>query len=226
MFSELMTKNAPPVKVLSTILPSGVHCSEMDDTAEPDALYPEEYQSIATAVLKRRMEFARGRTCARRAMFSMGEQAAPLLRLPSRAPAWPQGVIGSLTHCAGYVAAAVASTQDFRALGIDAEPNDALPAEVLSVVASTSEQALLRLLPEGGVHWDRLLFSAKESIFKAWSPLTGARLDFLDAELTINPAEGSFHGCIGVQHLRGVSSFDGRFAFSRKHLFTAVTLPR
>ncbi|MFD0027341.1 4'-phosphopantetheinyl transferase family protein [Streptomyces sp. NPDC055059] len=94
-----------------------------------------------------------------------------------------------MTHCPGYRAAAVASRTRLLSLGIDAEPHAPLPAGVLDLVADPVERAALARLARThpGVHWDTLLFSAKESVFKAWFPLMGSWLDFTDARLHFRP---------------------------------------
>jgi 4'-phosphopantetheinyl transferase EntD len=107
---------------------------------------------------------------------------------------WPDGVVGSITHCAGYRAAAVARAADVAMIGIDAEPNEPVPDGVLDIIARPAERDMLNELsrrrPE--VAWDRLLFSAKESVYKAWAPVTGTFLDFDEAELTFDATAGSF----------------------------------
>jgi 4'-phosphopantetheinyl transferase EntD len=79
-------------------------------------------------------------------------------------------------------------------IGIDAEPDEALPAGVLAEIAGAEELGWLRerMRSEPAVSWDRLLFSAKESVYKAWFPLTKHRLGFEDAVITIGPGEGTF----------------------------------
>jgi 4'-phosphopantetheinyl transferase EntD len=104
-------------------------------------------------------------------------------------------VVGSITHCAGYRAAAVARADRVRAIGIDAEPDKPLPDGVLDRISLPGERAMLYDLALGGLaaagpRWDLLLFSAKESVYKAWFPLTGRWLGFEDAELTIYPTAG------------------------------------
>ena len=87
-----------------------------------------------------------------------------------------------MTHCAGYRAAAVARSGDLAAVGIDAEPHAPLPPDVLELVARPEERVELTALEEArpDLHWDRILFSAKEAVFKAWFPLTRRWLDFTD----------------------------------------------
>jgi 4'-phosphopantetheinyl transferase EntD len=108
---------------------------------EPDVwLYPEEEEVIRRAVAKRRNEFATVRHCARAALARLGIASRPLLPGPRGAPTWPEGVVGSLTHCDGYRAAAVARSTDLRTLGIDAEEHLDLPVGVLDLVSSPTER--------------------------------------------------------------------------------------
>jgi 4'-phosphopantetheinyl transferase EntD len=97
-------------------------------------------------------------------------------------------VPGSLTHCAGYRAAAIARTADLEFLGIDAEPDRPLPPGVLESVALPSEVRLVRqlLARRPQVRWDRALFSMKEALCKSWYPYTGQRPEFEDAELAFD----------------------------------------
>ena len=153
-------------------------------------LFAEEAHSLGPAVDARRREFETGRACARRALARLG---LPVVAVASGArgePLWPQSVVGSITHCARYRACAVARAQDVLAIGIDAEVDAPLPAGVLATVAGSDEQRALAAQREGTC-WDRVLFSAKEAVFKAWFPLTGQALGFEDAVVRIE-ADGTF----------------------------------
>lgn len=174
--------------MIEQVLPAAVRSraaygAELDDAP----LFPEEAAAVAKAIARRRAEYAAGRACARAALADLGSPAGPILRDPHRgAPVWPDGVVGSITHCAGYRAAAVARTADVRTVGIDAEPHGPLPDGVLDVITATADEgaalkALTGQAPE--LHWDRLLFSAKETVYKAWYPFHRRMLDFKEAEL-------------------------------------------
>ena len=157
-------------------------------------LFPEEREHIAHAVATRRVEFAAVRRCARRALQELGYPPVPILPGEQREPRWPEGVVGSMTHCAGYCAAAVARSGEVSALGIDAEVHAPLPEGVLDLISLESERALLAELTErvpGAVHWDRVLFSAKESVYKAWFPLTRRWLGFEQADIELR-MDGTF----------------------------------
>jgi 4'-phosphopantetheinyl transferase EntD len=154
-------------------------------------LFAEEVRSLGTAVGVRRREFETGRACARRALAHLGFPATAVGSGPRGEPLWPADVVGSITHCRTYGACAVALARDVRAVGIDAEPHAPLPDGVLAAIASDREQRALAA-HGAGVCWDRVLFSAKESVFKAWYPLTGNALTFEQAEVRIDPPTETF----------------------------------
>ncbi|WNI19040.1 4'-phosphopantetheinyl transferase family protein [Actinacidiphila sp. ITFR-21] len=157
------------------------------DELDHAPLFPEEAEAITKAVAKRRAEYTAGRACARAALAAFGAPSGPILRDARRgAPVWPAGFVGSITHTEGYRAAAVARAGDILTLGIDAEPHGPLPDGVLDVILATpAEQAALdRLTAEHpAFRWDRLLFSAKETVYKAWYPFHRRMLGFKEAEL-------------------------------------------
>ncbi|GAA2080578.1 4'-phosphopantetheinyl transferase family protein [Actinomadura alba] len=181
--------------MIDEILPRGVVTAEaFGEELSHAELFPEEEQVIARSVDKRRHEFTAGRACARRALAGLGVPPAPLLPGERGAPRWPAGIVGSITHCAGYRAAAVARASEVTAVGIDAEPHDLLPDGVLDQIATPGELTLLPELRAAApkVCWDRLLFSAKESIYKVWFPVAGRWLGFEDAVVTPDPDAGVF----------------------------------
>lgn len=179
---------------MRTLLPSCVAVSSTVDDPPDAALFPGEAEAVARAVDKRRREYATVRHCARQALAELGIAPTPILNGPKREPLWPTGVVGALTHCDGYRAAAVAHATDVTSLGIDAEPNLVLPDGVLATIARPEElphlESLAREHPT--VHWDRLLFSAKESVYKAWFPLAKRWLGFEDATVHFSAADGTF----------------------------------
>jgi 4'-phosphopantetheinyl transferase EntD len=219
--------------VIEQIFPAGVACAEAF-TDPPDAgLFPEEEALVAKAVEKRRREFTTARGCARSALAALGVPPAPILAGERGAPRWPPGFVGSITHCAGYRAAAVARARDMLTIGLDAEPDQVLPDGVLAVISLPGERARLGDLAvtAPGTCWDRLLFSAKESVYKAWFPLTRRRLGFEDADIIVNPADGTFEArllvaapVVGGSMLAG---FTGRWLASDGLILTAIaTRPR
>lgn len=158
----------------------------------PDlAPLPEEEPLVARSVAKRRNEFVTARHCARLAMGQLGVPQSPILKGEKGEPQWPAGLVGSLTHCEGYRGAVVGRRSAVRSVGIDAEPHGGLPGGVLDAISLPVERREIAALP-AGVHWDRILFCAKEATYKAWFPLTRRWLGFEDAHITFDvDADGS-----------------------------------
>ena len=200
---------------IQALLPASA-CVEMSGDVCESRLFAVEASSVVNAVAERRREFATVRHCARKALARIGVPGAPIVPDADGAPRWPAGVVGSLTHCEGYRAAAVAPSGGVRGLGIDAEPHDAIDAETLDLIARPDERAQLRALADAqpATHWDRILFCAKEAVYKAWFPLTRRWLDFDDVWVRLR-ADGTFLARVQVDEPRAngvdLSSFSGRW---------------
>jgi 4'-phosphopantetheinyl transferase EntD len=232
--------------VIERLLPDGVVAVEAWRDSLDAALFPEEELTLGRAVDKRRREFTTGRACARAALAQLGVSPMAIAVGERGEPRWPAGIVGSITHCDGYRACAVACAQDMLTVGIDAEPHAALPSGVLADVARERELAHLDSLRRvrSDVHWDRLLFSAKESVYKAWSGAGGGWLGFEEAEVTADvnggpPAAVRPPGAVASgtfrARLRAVAppgavplppQLDGRWLVRDGLLLTAVVIPR
>jgi 4'-phosphopantetheinyl transferase EntD len=216
--------------VIGDILPPEVAVAEEFGDLPHVTLFPDEEAVIANAVDKRRREFTTARACARTALAKLGLPPVPIVPGLRGAPQWPPGVVGSITHCAGYRASAVARDLDVVTIGLDAEPHDTLPAGVLGAVASDGEQARLAGLAAArpDVCWDRMLFSAKESVYKAWFPLTRRWLGFEEASVTIDPVHRTFTARLLVDGpvVNGapLTGFDGRWLVSDGLIVTAIVI--
>ncbi|OBJ67718.1 4'-phosphopantetheinyl transferase [Mycobacterium sp. 1274756.6] len=219
--------------LLSTVLPSraGLAAAERyDDPPELRAL-PEEEPLIERSVPKRRNEFITVRACARAALAELGLPPVPILKGDKGQPRWPAGVVGSLTHTAGYRGAVVARDGEVRSVGIDAEPHDVLPGGVLDAISLPAERDAIAALP-AGLHWDRILFCAKEATYKAWFPLTQRWLGFEDAHITFETDEtgsaGSFTSEILIDPAARsgppLTVLRGRWSIGRGLVLTAITL--
>ncbi|MFD5466399.1 4'-phosphopantetheinyl transferase [Kitasatospora sp. NPDC127059] len=215
--------------MIGDLLPDVVVTEVAYDDPPEARLEPAEEAAVARAVDKRRREFTTVRHCARTALTRLGVPYRPLVPGLRGAPSWPEGVVGSLTHCDGFRAAAVTRAGALASLGIDAEPALPLPEGVLGSVALPVEQQRLTALTaaQPATPWDRILFSAKESVYKAWFPLTELWLDFHEAELDLSP-DGTFTArllvpgpVVGGRRLDG---FDGRWAVRDGLLATAIAV--
>ncbi|WP_307805789.1 4'-phosphopantetheinyl transferase family protein [Streptomyces chrestomyceticus] len=244
VIASLLPRTVRAAEVLAAPgLPDSVRGAGHEDPGA--ALHPEELAHLRHAVAKRRREFALTRACARRALHALGAPPAPVLPGPHGAPQWPAGIVGSMTHRQGYCAAALAHSTDLRSLGIDAEPDEPLSPAVLDTFALPKERDSLRPCPHhSGVHHDRLLFSAKESVYKAWFPLTHRplrpqhlqiRLHCPSAQATAStdvPARtGTFHARVlpGPGHVPDAPAlphfFTGRWLADHGLILTAVAVP-
>nr|WP_079047198.1 4'-phosphopantetheinyl transferase superfamily protein [Streptomyces changanensis] len=209
------------------LLPAEVRVVEVFHDPPGLPLLGAEAEQVRRAVDKRRREYTTVRWCARRALAGLGVGPVPIPRGERGAPQWPDRIVGSMTHCQGYRAAAVARDTDLRALGIDAEEHLPLPDGVLGLVASEGERAHLAELarPRPDVHWDRLLFSAKESVYKAWFPLTRRWLGHEEAELAF-AVDGTFTARVLLRDPAvPAEGFTGRWAVDGVLAATVVTVP-
>jgi enterobactin synthetase component D / holo-[acyl-carrier protein] synthase len=216
--------------VLERILPEAVSVVAIREDLEAD-LYPEEEAIVARAVEKRRREFTTVRACAREALARLGEPPRAIPSGSKGEPLWPVGIVGSITHCDGYRACAVARDADLVTVGVDAEPDLPLPEGLLGDIALPEEREWLRHLAREapGAHWDRLLFSIKESIYKAWFPLAQRWLGFEDAVVSIDRLQGSFsaHLLVPGPRIDGreLRSFKGRWLASEGLVMAAIARP-
>lgn len=218
--------------MIERILPARVTSAEALGDRPEAGLHPREALAVRHAVASRRREFATGRWCARRALSELGVPPGPVLRGPHGAPQWPDGVVGSITHCAGYRAAVVARATRFRLLGIDVEPHAALPPGILETIALPDERSWVRDPRAGSpsVHLDRLLFRIKETVCKSWYPATSRRLGFEDARISVDPVAGTFCARILVptplRHQgRPISRLSGRWLVGEGLVPAALARP-
>lgn len=193
-----------------------------------EPLDPAEQAAVGRMGAKRRREYALGRACARRALRRLGIEGFPLHNDADRVPIWPQGVVGSVTHCRDYCAVVAAERGDVLGLGIDAEPVEPLNPRLVARICTAPERERNAALPEPGpCGWAKLVFCAKESFYKCYFPLARRRLGFADAEIVFDPAARSFEarllredapGALGARLLRG------RYRIDATHVVTAVML--
>jgi 4'-phosphopantetheinyl transferase EntD len=191
--------------------------------------YPEEQLMVARAIARRRREFAAGRACARHALGRFGVPASAIPAGPDRAPVWPEGYVGSITHCEGFCCAAVASADEVASIGIDAEDGGPLTPEMARIILTSDEMARFAALPElPESTWSKLAFSAKEAVYKCHFPLARARLDFHDIAILFS-ADGTFHATIapvlGASADTTLNGLGGRWRVRSGRVYAGVTAP-
>ncbi|TPE49570.1 4'-phosphopantetheinyl transferase family protein [Amaricoccus solimangrovi] len=121
----------------------------------------------------------------------LGLPEGPVGREARGAPVWPAGQRGSLSHWAG-ISVCLLTRGESVDPGVDLEgfadapTRGAIRQEALSPTEAGRLDAAR--LPEGA--GEALVFSAKESFFKAVYPRIGRRIGFDAAELHETPGEG------------------------------------
>jgi 4'-phosphopantetheinyl transferase EntD len=192
-------------------------------------LFDEERALVAAVAPGRYRDFVLGRRCARLAVEGLGLAPTPILVGERRQPLWPTGVVGAITHTDGYVAAAVARAGEVASIGIDAEADEQLPDGVGRRIVRPDERRLLALDDVGVAAIDRLIFSVKEAVYKAWFPLTGEWLGFLDARLELDPVGRRFAAHVLVDapvvHGHRLQVFEGRYVSVDGVIITTVEHP-
>lgn len=212
------------------LLPAAVAVVVAEPPDWEGVLLPEEQAGLGDrAVTSRRREFTAGRVCARRAISVLGRPPVAVPTAANRAPVWPAGVVGAITHTRGYCAAAVARADEIRSVGLDAEQHRPLSPGVVSAICLPEEEALFPRLPSG-VSWPTVVFSAKETVYKVWHPVVGTWLDFHDATVTLDPEAGRFTARIAPARVAAApvpappATVSGRFAVVDGLVHTAAVL--
>jgi 4'-phosphopantetheinyl transferase EntD len=156
-----------------------------------------------------------------------------ILRTEDRAPLWPEGIVGSITHSRarnrGWCAAAVAHSGDVQSIGIDGELDEPLERKLWPRILLPSERAFIETRAEAEHGYlAKLFFSAKEATYKCQYPLSREFLEFSDVELTTDPASDTFSARLLRDALpfREGHTFQGRHARRQGIIVTAVVLPR
>jgi 4'-phosphopantetheinyl transferase EntD len=151
----------------------------------------EEALAVSRAVAKRRREFAAGRSLARQGLLAMGVQPVSIPVSPRRYPVWPAGIAGSISHTNRHVGVALARTRHYVGVGLDLELRDSVAPNLFRSIVTEGE--LEQLPAQSPTEVATLLFSCKESVFKAVNPTVDEFLDFLDVRIEL--ADGGFRAC-------------------------------
>lgn len=167
---------------LRTFAPPGIIVGHRPITlGDEHALLPEEARAFERSVVSVRRASGAARIVARALLRQLGYETTALPRSFGGAPIWPKGVLGSLAHDSGVAVAAVSTSQELAGIGIDIEPAEILPADLLELVTTPRE----RLRIESDPYQGRLFFVAKEAAYKAVYPLDRVLLDHHDVEVDL-----------------------------------------
>ncbi|MBV8441443.1 MAG: 4'-phosphopantetheinyl transferase superfamily protein [Hyphomicrobiales bacterium] len=179
--------NLQPVRALLAAQGALIGARRIREGDEAGFLGP---SPLAPAGSKRRRAGGAARIVARRLIAELGgDPSAPLARTPSGAPQWPDGLVGSLAHDNDFAVAAVAGRGRLKGIGVDIEPAEPLPEDIVDFVLSETE----RRLTDGDGLQRRLVFVAKEAVYKAVHPFDGSELEFEHVEVRLAEARATLH---------------------------------
>lgn len=193
-----------------------------------EGLLAEEVASLESAGPRRLAEFASGRRAAHAAMARLGTSVRAVPHGPDRAPIWPEGLVGSITHNEMICLAAVGYAARHAGLALDVEEDSPLPEDLVPEICTSAELAWLSVQPESERgHLARLIFSAKECAYKLIYPTTRAVLGFDAFEITPDLETGQFEATLSrnVAPFVARSRFAGRFAFGAGLVLTGMAMP-
>jgi uncharacterized protein (TIGR00290 family) len=197
VFADALPRAAPTAALVRRLF--GEHAPQLAFACEPigpaaDFAHAAEAALVERAVPTRRAEFAAGRRLAHRLLDGLGAPHEPLLVAGDRAPLWPRGFTGTLSHGAGLCAVAVARRDHLRAVGLDVESADPLAADLVATVLTPRERA--RLDADGGqaepLRRAKLHFAAKEAVYKAVAAEVGRLLELHEVEIDLDEPRGRF----------------------------------
>ncbi|NNE52958.1 MAG: 4'-phosphopantetheinyl transferase superfamily protein [Sulfitobacter sp.] len=216
------SRTAQMQAVVESLFEGGIVVAATDPRRPQPDPFEGEDAHLQRAFPSRKREFAAGRAMARAALEALGLEPQIIPAGADRAPLWPEGVTGSISHTAS-MCVAVASDRA-TALGVDIEENTDLEADIVASICTEAEIA--RLTGPDLLRLAKLVFCAKEAAYKAQYPLTGEMMEFSDFDVTFDYRALSFTATF----TRQVGQFavgdvlPGRFGHAADHLVAAVSL--
>jgi 4'-phosphopantetheinyl transferase EntD len=179
---------------------------------------------VARAVPKRVRELGAGRALARRALAALGRAPVEILAGSDRAPIWPAGVAGSISHTDDYCAVVVGDLGTLGYVGLDVENRGSVAEDLWPHTFVDEERAFLATEPSVARRdIATVLFSAKEAFYKAQYPITHRLLEF--HEVTVRLQNGGFvaRSSVDLPVFRG-RAFEGAFALTTDRVWTVVCM--
>jgi 4'-phosphopantetheinyl transferase EntD len=224
--SMSLPATAPPN--IQTLFPDCVStgCCRIAEAAA--TLDPEEHAAIAHAVAGRRQEYMAGRVCARQALKQLGVAAGPLRKLPDGSIAWPEGVVGAVSHSETWCGAAVARRAETAGIGLDIETTARIGEKLWRRILTPEERSWVAGQPAAEMQqWAALMFSAKEALYKCIAARVQPRIGFMNAVIVPGPPSQSFkvrlNEPVAAQLPRGMN-LRGRFFFHAGSVFSGLVL--
>jgi 4'-phosphopantetheinyl transferase EntD len=208
---------------LENLLPAHIRCVFSDESPEGFKLLPAEAESTLNMRPKRLREFVHGRACARLALTQLGLPECAIPVGEHRAPAWPDGIVGSISHSGEYAAAAVAHKADYRGLGVDLEASESLDESLLQTICRPEEQEQLMNRNER-FYLAKIIFSAKESVYKCIWPTVLHFVEFHEIEIQLDTEAKLFTARPHSERLpvELIQNIQGRYTETRELIISAA----
>ena len=185
-------------------------------------LFPSENAYVSNAVLKRQIEFSSGRHYAREALRKLGHPNVEIKTTSARAPLWPDGIIGSISH-SEQIAAAIVGYRGriYRGIGLDVEKKGRVTNDLLPLISTKNERTRLELTADDN-ETSTVVFSAKEAVYKAINPIAGLMIDFRDVEIAIEGTSKTFKAKYlgNCPQNSPIESGFGRFMITNDYVFS------
>lgn len=226
MTTDLMTQDQERLTLVRPLFAKDIALAVTNPLADPPAPFAQETACLSpNAVVKRRREFAAGRAAAHRAMVQAGHRPVAIPVAKNRAPIWPEGLVGSISHTQSCAMAVVANAGTIRGLGIDVEEDKPLADDLWPAICTSPEQDWLRAQNNPG-QMAKLIFSAKEAAYKCQFTLSARYYGFDGMELTVDVARGAFSArfCADQPPFSCGEFIHGRFAIGAGVIVTAAEL--
>jgi len=214
--------------VINTLFPINIACEVSNNNSNITKVHYKETQIIQNASKHRQREFLEGRNCAHLALAQLNfTESIAILIGENREPLWPDQMVGSITHCDNYCAAAVTDCKKVLGIGIDAELNKKLPNNLILTTQTKNEINLNKgLILENYENCiNKLVFSAKESAFKFIYPFIQHYINFKDLEVRLDFDSKSFSIVFLTSELKSKfkqSNIIGKFDYNKTHTVTCV----
>ena len=211
--------------LLASLFDAGVIAREHEGVPLMGSLHPEEARLVSSAVAVRQAHFTAGRLSARAALNALGTQNGPLLADAARAPLWPEGVVGSITHTDGFCGAVVAPRTRYSGIGIDAEVHGRVTEELWGEIFTNAElHRLCAFSTLRRAEMATILFCAKEAFYKCQYQRTEAWLGFEGAEVVVKDRKFTLRLLHNVGDLVGGQEFVGRFEVLSSIVVTGIAI--
>jgi len=225
--SPTETRNALGYALARPLFVAEIAIGATDPRAAHNRPLPQESAVMVHMAPVRQRAYAAGRVAAHSAMAALGQSARPVLTAPDRAPVWPDGLAGSISHSKTCCVAALGPSSQFRALGVDVEEATALDSDLLPVVCTSAELGWLAAQPKSEAEiLAKMIFSAKECAYKCQYALTRALFGFETFEVTPDLDTGQFEATFrrDVLPFSAGTCLHGRFVIANGLIVTAMAL--